>query len=404
MHSKILIATISILAMGACLQAENDGNQGNFTPKLTQANWIIGHSVVNDNNEEIGTCRDLVLDQNLDRVSYAAMATGGLWSIGETLHAVPWSALKVDPENKTITMSTDKKTLEDSSGFDQKNWPEYGDSRWSSSEPAARKDGEADKKMPARKGDFEYRRVTELVGLKIKNKQNENLGEIENLLIDLREGRVVYSHISFGGTLGIGEKMAVVPWSAISVRPRLDTALLDADSKMLDALALEQGKDLDLNDRQTADKLYARFNEEPYWEVFGYVVGADKKSARMMKPDAWMPGSKYNTNFDPKTIVDIECTVESVGSFKPASDAALGVRLKVMTNDKKSVTVNAGPQSYVGQSGMGFKYGDQLKVSGSRCEVDGKTVIMATKIEKGGKTLELRDLSGQPKWEAKDVK
>jgi sporulation protein YlmC with PRC-barrel domain len=383
---------------------------------------MIGHRVVNSNNEEIGTCRDLVLDQNLDRVSYAALATGGMLSVGETLHAVPWSALTVNSGTKTITMSTDKKTLEGSPGFDQKNWPEYGDSRWSTqtaiaNQQAAKSDSD---KQTARTGEgadesvrsqmtsgsryFEYRRVTELLGLNVKNKQNENLGEIENLLIDMREGRVVYSYISFGGTVGIGEKTAAVPWSAISVRPRLGTARLDADMKLLEALALEQGKDLDLNNRQTAEKLYTKFNEEPYWEVFGYVGGDEKSGERMIKPDAWMSTSKYNTCFDPKTVVDIDCTVESVGSFKPASDAAPGIRLKVVTNDKKTVTVQAGPRSYIGQKGMAFSYGDSLKVTGSRCEVDGKTIIMATKIENGGKTLELRDQSGQPKWDAKDVK
>ncbi len=45
-----------------------------------------------------------------------------------------------------------------------------------------------------------------LVGDKVVNHENEDLGKIEHLMIDLENGRVAYVVLSFGGFLGMGDK------------------------------------------------------------------------------------------------------------------------------------------------------------------------------------------------------
>src|SRR6202451_1685462 len=58
-----------------------------------------------------------------------------------------------------------------------------------------------------------------VIGSKVFNQQNEDLGKIEDLVIDAEAGRIAYAVLSFGGFLGMGDKFFAVPWSAL----KLDT-------------------------------------------------------------------------------------------------------------------------------------------------------------------------------------
>lgn len=61
-----------------------------------------------------------------------------------------------------------------------------------------------------------------LIGDKVHNMQNESLGDIKEIMLDMRTGKVAYAVLSFGGVLGIGEKLLAVPWSSL---------VLDTDKK-----------------------------------------------------------------------------------------------------------------------------------------------------------------------------
>ena len=52
---------------------------------------------------------------------------------------------------------------------------------------------------------------------KVVNLNGEDIGRIEELMIDVTTGRVAYAVMSFGGFLGIGNKLFAVPWGALTV-------------------------------------------------------------------------------------------------------------------------------------------------------------------------------------------
>ncbi|MFP5484688.1 MAG: PRC-barrel domain-containing protein [Gammaproteobacteria bacterium] len=58
-----------------------------------------------------------------------------------------------------------------------------------------------------------------LIGNDIYNKDGEDLGDVKEIMLDMRSGRVSYAVLSFGGFLGMGEKLFAVPWDAL----KLDT-------------------------------------------------------------------------------------------------------------------------------------------------------------------------------------
>ena len=59
--------------------------------------------------------------------------------------------------------------------------------------------------------------ATTLVHDKVVNLAGQDIGRIEELMIDVTTGRVAYAVLSFGGFLGIGNKLFALPWSALTV-------------------------------------------------------------------------------------------------------------------------------------------------------------------------------------------
>ena len=53
-----------------------------------------------------------------------------------------------------------------------------------------------------------------VIGSEVVNKLNEDLGKIEDLVLDTGAGRIAYAVLSFGGFLGMGDKYFAIPWNA----------------------------------------------------------------------------------------------------------------------------------------------------------------------------------------------
>lgn len=56
-----------------------------------------------------------------------------------------------------------------------------------------------------------------LVGNDVYNRQDEDLGEIKEIMLDVLAGRISYAVLSYGGILGMGEKLFAVPWAALTL-------------------------------------------------------------------------------------------------------------------------------------------------------------------------------------------
>ena len=59
-----------------------------------------------------------------------------------------------------------------------------------------------------------------LIGERVANGADEDLGDIKEIMLDMQTGQVAYAVLAFGGFLGMGEKLFAVPWQAL----HLDTA------------------------------------------------------------------------------------------------------------------------------------------------------------------------------------
>ncbi|MTI48293.1 MAG: PRC-barrel domain containing protein [Firmicutes bacterium] len=78
-----------------------------------------------------------------------------------------------------------------------------------------------------------FKKTTDLIGLPVQNPNGENLGEIEDIVIDFNERIIKYAIISFGGFLGFGERLFAVPWEIIDFQEAELIFVLDIDKESL---------------------------------------------------------------------------------------------------------------------------------------------------------------------------
>lgn len=65
-------------------------------------------------------------------------------------------------------------------------------------------------------------RVDDLTDLEVRDMQNEEVGKIKDLVVDLESGEIRYAALSVGGVLGIGDDLFAVPWNAFRVEKQDD--------------------------------------------------------------------------------------------------------------------------------------------------------------------------------------
>ena len=58
-----------------------------------------------------------------------------------------------------------------------------------------------------------------VIGARVKNAEGKDLGEIDQLVIDLKSGQVSHAVIGVGGLAGVGETKVVVKWSDLRIQP-----------------------------------------------------------------------------------------------------------------------------------------------------------------------------------------
>jgi sporulation protein YlmC with PRC-barrel domain len=76
--------------------------------------------------------------------------------------------------------------------------------------------------------------ASRLCGNKVINLQNETLGQIDEVVIDVPRGRIAYAAMASGGFLGLGERMFAVPWTALRYDAGRECFTMDARKETFD--------------------------------------------------------------------------------------------------------------------------------------------------------------------------
>jgi hypothetical protein len=63
--------------------------------------------------------------------------------------------------------------------------------------------------------------------------QDEKLGKIQDIMLDIAGGKIRYAVLASGGFLGMGDRLYAVPWKALKQDKENERFMLDVDVERL---------------------------------------------------------------------------------------------------------------------------------------------------------------------------
>ncbi|SEL18853.1 PRC-barrel domain-containing protein [Roseateles sp. YR242] len=76
-------------------------------------------------------------------------------------------------------------------------------------------------------------RASKLIGKEVRNPQNQKLGEIRDLILDVNNEVIHYAILSFGGAMGVGDKLFAFPLTAFQYNGTQEHLVLDINKEKL---------------------------------------------------------------------------------------------------------------------------------------------------------------------------
>lgn len=391
------------------LQQEELRQQTAQIGQQRSANEIIGLGITNRQDEDLGSVDDIILDNQQGRIAYAVVSYGGILGIGEKQFAVPWQAFSVQED--TLILDVAKDRLKDAPGFEKGELPDQADPMFHEQahefygaepydvsqrqEPAEQQDDvlwdegdEADEtaetpeaeptwdwKFWSSRGDDQdwARRLSELIGTQVVNQQNEELGDIDDIVIDTREGRLTFALVNYGG---IDAQRAAVPWTALDLNKSEEAYVLDATSEDLEIAKIDSDYIQQLEDQQFSEKIYEAFDVEPYWMA---QTSGDARSQQ----EFWSGDSQGEQ-------ISLNGTIESTERLtrtSAGSAAEPGLQVTLRTDQGETETVFLASRQELRRQNVKLSEGDQIQIQGVRTQIEGREVVEATQLNKDGQTV-----------------
>jgi sporulation protein YlmC with PRC-barrel domain len=216
-------------------RATADGSRGRVpAPEVSsmerdfRASDVIGMDVHNPQGEGLGEIHDLVIDINNGRVHYAVLSFGGFLGLGEKLFAYPVGLFQTGRDWNELVLDIDREKLENAPGFERNNWPD-----WNSAEyrDAIDRHYGSEVRQPAQNARFVQ--ASRLLDGEVRTVGGDDVGDVEDLVVNMREGRVRFAVVSFDpGWLKL-EREVALPLKAFNAQREGDDLVVRVDRQRL---------------------------------------------------------------------------------------------------------------------------------------------------------------------------
>jgi sporulation protein YlmC with PRC-barrel domain len=256
-------------------QRDQEGRAAQPLQTVKRASELLSSMVENPQGEHLGRIDEVVVNLQAGRVTYAVLNSGGLQGVGGKLLAIPSRALSVSDQEGTLLLNITRQELARAPGFDRENWPDMANPQWAAQDGITRQQDLpfADRQTGRTEGGMvderpQIQRVNELLGLPVRHQQGRILGELQDLLLDLEEGRVLYVVLRTEGFVRGGHEYQPIPSQLVTFSPRQDELLASVDMQRV-----RQGPGFsgpqwpDLADPRWSEQVYRFYGLQPYWTV-----------------------------------------------------------------------------------------------------------------------------------------
>lgn len=105
-----------------------------------------------------------------------------------------------------------------------------------------------------------------LIGNNVSNHLDESLGEIKEIMLDMRNGKIAYAVLTFGDFLGLGGKLFAVPWNALKLDTENKCFILNIEKSRLEsAPGFDKDDWPNMADNLWADQIHSYYGTTPYY-------------------------------------------------------------------------------------------------------------------------------------------
>jgi len=248
--------------------------QTNRLVDLEKAGKIIGLEVKDSQNEKLGRVKDLAVDLQNGRIVEVIVTTSGMLGVDEQFVAVPPAQFTVDANEKKLLLNVETTRFKGAPTFKLSEWDSITQTanisrvyQYYGTKPYFSQDERpTSNQSPLSVHAGEIRRASKLIGMTAENPQNEKLGKVENLIVDLPAGRVVEVVVASGGFLGLGGELSAVPPQSFYFAGGRGILTLDTTKEAL--LNAPHFKSSDRSAATSPDQVvmvYSSYHVDPYF-------------------------------------------------------------------------------------------------------------------------------------------
>jgi sporulation protein YlmC with PRC-barrel domain len=261
---------------------------GQFSQPI-RAGDILGSTIKDPQDQKAGTIKDLAIDLENGRIVEVVVASGGFLGLKEKLVAVIPDNFTVGVDGKTLHVTMDKQRLEGAPAIDISKWQETMEQprveqvyQYYSVTPyflvPEHHSHAADASTFHHMGQLV--RVSQLIGMETVNNQDQKLGKVANVIVDLPADRAVEVMIKTGRFLGVPDEVSAVPPQALHFDASLNSLTLDTTRETLESAPHFPDRAWPLIDRDQATAVYQTYHVVPYFLPVGR-----GSSAQIVPPD-----------------------------------------------------------------------------------------------------------------------
>lgn len=256
-----------------------------------RASRLMGKDVRNAQGKEIGEITDMVVDLSSNRIHYVILSHGGLMGLGDKEVAVPVNQLRSGSRDGQLVLNLTEQQLKDAPALersaqwnDPRTWDNVGqyytrtlgmpaserplatseqsESGRSQSEAASGSsvaNSAASASTAARStssSNARFQRVSDVLGMDVVDRTGDEVGEIEDIVINLSTGSVHYAVLEFDRAWNPVDKLVALPLS--SLQPKAgsnDLTITVTRDQLANAPSFDARSWPNLNDRQFRDRV-----------------------------------------------------------------------------------------------------------------------------------------------------
>jgi sporulation protein YlmC with PRC-barrel domain len=110
-------------------------------------------------------------------------------------------------------------------------------------------------------------RAKRVIGTSVNDASGKKIGQVEDIVLDKQSNNIMFTVVSFGGFLGIGEKYHPLPWSTLDYSKEAEGYVVKFSKEQLQAAPSYSIDELTKDDgAQFREQVYDYYNAPRYWQ------------------------------------------------------------------------------------------------------------------------------------------